>query len=75
MMHLKDRKPAPPSTEWKWAEHKKLSTEIGSGSIDFAKILHQANDVKYFYVEQDEFERSQLEAVEISFKALQHPKS
>lgn len=67
--------PAPPSAEWKWAEHNKLSTKIGNGSIDFAKILHQANDVKYFYVEQEEFERPQFEAVEISFKTLQHLKS
>ncbi len=74
MMHLKDRKPAPPNAEWKLDEQKKLSTEIGNGTIDFAKILHHANDVKYFFVEQEEFERPQLEAVEISFKALQRLK-
>jgi sugar phosphate isomerase/epimerase len=48
-------------------------TEVGSGKLDWAKILPAAYraGVRKFFVEQEApFERSRLEAAAISFKYL-----
>ena len=44
----------------------KTSVEIGSGSINFKKIVEQANKTKWFIVEQEHFTIPQEESIKIS---------
>ena len=71
MLHLKDRRGGfPPSQELnKSAEH---FTEVGSGSIDWKKVLTAAEQlqVEHLFVEQDESERLPIESLRISYRHL-----
>lgn len=51
---------------------KKKNTEIGNGSIDYAKILKEGKKagMKHFIVEQESFTRPSIESMEINYKNL-----
>ncbi len=72
LLHLKDRKPGFPSSQQlnSAAEH---FTEVGSGSIDWKKILDlaQKDGIEHSFVEQDETERPPIESLRISYKNLE----
>lgn len=63
MWHVKDMEKGPD----------KFFTEVGNGTIDFARIFaaRSTSGMKYFFVEQDESRKTPLESIEISFKYLQ----
>ena len=66
MWHVKDME----------AGDEQFFAEVGSGTIDFARIF-AAKDIagmKYFFVEQDETRKTPFESIEISFKYLQQAK-
>ena len=48
------------------------STVIGSGTIDYRKIFSQAklSGMKRFYVEQESYKGTPIEAVEASYKYI-----
>lgn len=66
MWHVKDMDNSPD----------KFFTEVGNGTIDFARIFAERKlaGMKYFFVEQDETHKTPLESIEISFKYLQNAK-
>ncbi len=75
LLHIKDRKPGyAPATEMD--EGPGPFTEVGRGSIDWARIFAAASQggVKHYYVEQDECERPPLESIRISYDYLKNLK-
>lgn len=62
LIHIKDMK--------SWDE--KINTEIGNGVMDFVEITNLAKELgtKWYIIEQEEFERPQLESIEISLNYL-----
>ena len=48
------------------------TTEVGSGKIDWKRVFAAANRkrITHYFVEQENFERSPLESVKISFDYL-----
>jgi sugar phosphate isomerase/epimerase len=66
LVHVKDIDDTP----------KKSFTEVGRGTIDFAKIFAKARTagIKHYYIEQDETPAEPLESVKISLKYLQELK-
>ncbi len=71
MLHLKDRQRGfPPSQNLnKAAEH---FTEVGSGTIDWKKVLTAAErlEVEHLFVQQDESDRPAVESLRISYGNL-----
>jgi sugar phosphate isomerase/epimerase len=65
MLHLKDLKAAPASTE----PDKRESTEIGNGVVDFKPIFAAAQKagVKHAFVEQEDFDRPVFDSLKIDF--------
>jgi sugar phosphate isomerase/epimerase len=72
LLHLKDRKPAFPTSQVKdaAAEH---FTEVGAGTIHWQEILAAAdkNGVKHLFVERDSGDLPAMESLRISFQNLQ----
>jgi sugar phosphate isomerase/epimerase len=69
MLHVKDvTRNAPVTTDRLQPE----TTEVGSGRIDWKKIFKAANPkrITHYFVEQENFDRSPLESVKISFDYL-----
>jgi sugar phosphate isomerase/epimerase len=69
MLHVKDlRKDARVTADRMQPE----TTEVGSGKIDWKRVFKAANRkrITHYFVEQENFERSPLEAVKISFDYL-----
>ena len=66
MWHVKDMDNTP----------EKNFTEVGNGVIDFARIFAQRDKagMKYFFVEQDQTQKTPFESIEISYKYLQQAK-
>ena len=62
LIHIKDMK----------SLDEKISTEVGNGIMDFVEILNLAKELgtKWYIVEQEEFEISQLESIEKSLNYL-----
>jgi sugar phosphate isomerase/epimerase len=48
------------------------TTEVGSGQIDWKRLFAatSAKQIRHYFVEQENFERSPLESVKISFDYL-----
>lgn len=71
LLHLKDRKPGFPVSHMlnSAAEH---FTEVGSGSIDWKKILAVAKSqgIRYYFVEQDTTTIPVMESLKISYRYL-----
>jgi sugar phosphate isomerase/epimerase len=71
MLHLKDRKPGFPASQQmdEAAEH---FTEVGNGSIAWAKVLQEAKKVgvEHYYVEQDKCDKPPMDSLAISYKYL-----
>jgi sugar phosphate isomerase/epimerase len=63
MLHVKDFKMTPTSTP---SDHPP-STEMGRGNIDYRPIFEAAKkaDIKHAFVEQEEFDIPQMEALKI----------
>src|SRR5947209_2165860 len=71
LLHLKDRKPAPPSFDMEApSEH---FTEIGTGAIDWSDILSTARtfNIEHLFVEQDKTEGDAIESLRVSYRNLQ----
>jgi sugar phosphate isomerase/epimerase len=51
---------------------KTKNTEVGSGSIDYAKILDAAKEkgMKHFFVEQESFTRPSMESMRMNYEYL-----
>jgi sugar phosphate isomerase/epimerase len=66
MLHLKDPKPAPAGTE----PSKRISTEIGLGTVDFHSLFAaaKASGVRHYFVEQENFDKPVFDALAIDFK-------
>jgi sugar phosphate isomerase/epimerase len=62
LIHIKDLK----------SMEDKVSTEIGNGIMDFVEIVKLGKElgIKWYIVEQEEFEKPQLESIEESLKYL-----
>lgn len=50
------------------------TTEVGSGQIDWPRLFAaaQAREIRHYFVEQENFERSPLEAAKMSYEYLHH---
>lgn len=69
LLHVKDlRKDAHATTE----QLETQTTEVGSGKIDWKSLFAatRPEQIRHYFVEQENFERSPLEAVKISFEYL-----
>jgi sugar phosphate isomerase/epimerase len=66
MVHLKDLKPAPATTE----PDKRISTEIGMGIVNFHELFAaaKASGVRHYFVEQENFDTPVFEALVIDYK-------
>lgn len=62
LIHIKDLK----------SMDEKISTEIGKGIMDFVEIVELGKElgIKWYIVEQEEFEIPQLESIQISLEYL-----
>ena len=69
LLHVKDLKPAPANS----APDKRVSTELGRGTIDYRPIFAAAKlaNVRYAFIEQEDFDIPVLEALKIDFDAMQ----
>ncbi len=71
LLHLKDRKPGYPTSHKldAAAEH---FTEVGTGSIDWKKVLAVAHQqgIRYYFVEQDTTTLPPMESLQISYRNL-----
>ncbi len=64
LMHVKDM--------IRGADGKELMTVLGKGSIDYAPILRAATGLKYYFVEQEEFEMEPIEELRRDAEYLRH---
>jgi len=64
LLHIKDMK----------SKEEKVSTIVGSGTIDFTEVLSLGSKLNttWYIVEQEEFEKSQLQSIEESFSNLKN---
>jgi sugar phosphate isomerase/epimerase len=69
MLHVKDVRQDLRVTR---EEMKPQTTEVGSGTIDWKALfaVTRAEQIRHYFVEQENFERSPLEAVKVSFEYL-----
>jgi sugar phosphate isomerase/epimerase len=58
LMHVKDMIRQP--------DGKELMTVLGKGSIDYGPILHAATGLKYYFVEQEQFEMEPIEELRLN---------
>jgi sugar phosphate isomerase/epimerase len=66
MLHIKDLKPAPARTD----PDKRISTEIGSGMVDFHALFKaaEASGVRHYFVEQEDFDKPVFTALTIDYR-------
>jgi sugar phosphate isomerase/epimerase len=66
MLHIKDLKPAPAGME----PDKRISTEIGSGMVDFHALFEAAetSGVRHYFVEQEDFDKPVFTALTIDYR-------
>jgi sugar phosphate isomerase/epimerase len=66
MLHLKDLKPAAAGKD----PSDRVSTEIGSGTVDFRSIFEaaKATGLSHYFVEQEDFDTPVFNAIEIDYK-------
>jgi sugar phosphate isomerase/epimerase len=71
MLHIKDRKPGFPSS-FDMSETSSHFTEVGTGGIDWPKILATAKKLKieHYFIEQDRIQGSPIESLQASYTYL-----
>ena len=64
LMHVKDMIPG--------ADGKETMTVLGKGKIDYAPIMRAATGLKYYFVEQEQFEMEPIEELRLDAEYMRH---
>jgi len=64
LMHVKDMIPG--------ADGKETMTVLGKGKVDFVPIMRAAAGLKYYFVEQEQFEMEPIEELKLNAEYMRH---